>query len=41
MSQALFRYRYPIDPMVLLLCAIAVASLAALAREHPPTPDGK
>ena len=41
MSQALFRYRYPIDPMVLLLCAVAVAGLAARARAHLPTPDGK
>jgi len=41
MSQALFRYRYPIDPMVLLLCAIAVAGLAARVRAHLPTPDRK
>jgi hypothetical protein len=41
MSQALFRYRYPIDPMVLLLCAVAVADLAALARARLETPDPK
>jgi hypothetical protein len=41
MSQALFRYRYPIDPMVLLLCAVAVASLAARARAGLPPPDPK
>jgi hypothetical protein len=41
MSQALFRYRYPIDPMVLLLCAVAVAGLAARARARLPTPDRK
>jgi hypothetical protein len=41
MSQALFRYRYPIDPMVLLLCAVAMAGLAARARAGLPTPDRK
>jgi hypothetical protein len=32
-SQALFRYRYPIDPIVLLLAAIAVNWLLKRARE--------
>jgi hypothetical protein len=33
MSQALFRYRYPIDPIVLLLAAIAVHWLVRRARK--------
>ena len=33
LSQALFRYRYPIDPIVLLLAAIAVNWLLKRARE--------
>lgn len=35
-SQALFRYRYPIDPLVLLLGAIAIVSAGRhLQRKHP------
>ena len=38
-SQALFRYRYPIDPLVLLLAAIAtVTAVRHLQREHRVTP---
>jgi hypothetical protein len=33
LSQALFRYRYPIDPLVLLLAAVALLWLLSQARE--------
>jgi hypothetical protein len=41
MSQALFRYRYPIDPMVLLLGAVALAGLTARVRARLKKPDPK
>jgi hypothetical protein len=41
MSQALLRYRYPIDPMALLLGAVAVAGLAARARARLEKLDPK
>jgi hypothetical protein len=35
MSQALLRYRYPIDPVILLLTAVAAAALARRLRRGP------
>ena len=40
LSQALFRYRYPIDPIVLLLAAFAVRSLLRLARRKTQQDPG-
>jgi hypothetical protein len=36
MSQALFRYRYPIDPVVLLLAAVAVDGVLGQGRSRRP-----